>query len=397
MATASLAAGLLNFGTTSSWPGAGQRYTRRVLASFKEEERIGQRVWREYGKALQKKDLKRALRILESVQMVEKWREQPSFLDLQQEQEGGNEDEEEEIIIPSPPQDLRNVLDTCVTATDMTLVARTYEFLQIRGLLPSFGKCKNITAEVSRDVTPAAFLEATGLEASKLSPKKWGLAGTPALLLVGSVVIFNVLVNNGLDIRPFLASILAFGVLDAVYLGGAGLSAILISWPPLKRRIFTHEAGHVLVAYLLGCPIRGVILDPVQAMRLGVQDNAYGAMPLGGSNPMYGNIGVQPGFQCAVGSYGMPGANNGITGFSQPDALNLNMAGRPGGNFGSGMPLLNAPAYDNLTPKGKPKDYKEGGQAVKFDTFHGTHDKLKALLFLQQFDAAFAGGNFTEA
>ncbi|MCO5577844.1 hypothetical protein L7F22_031679 [Adiantum nelumboides] len=53
--------------------------------------------------------------------------------------------------------------------------------------------------------------------------------------------------------------------------------------------------------------------------------------------------------------------------------------------------------YDNLTPKGKLKDYKEGGQAVKFDTFHGTHDKLKALLFLQQFDAAFAGGNFTEA
>ncbi|MCO5577644.1 hypothetical protein L7F22_031475 [Adiantum nelumboides] len=93
----------------------------------------------------------------------------------------------------------------------------------------------------------------------------------------------------------------------------------------------------------------------------------------------------------------MPGANMGMAGFSQPDAQNLNMAGRPSGNFGSGMPLLNAPAYDNLTPKGKPKDYKEGGQGVKFDTFHGTHDKLKALLFLQQFDVAFAGGNFTEA
>ncbi|MCO5568915.1 hypothetical protein L7F22_022617 [Adiantum nelumboides] len=25
---------------------------------------------------------------------------------------------------------------------------------------------------------------------------------------------------------------------------------------------------------------------------------------------------------------------------------------------------------------GKPKDYKEGGQGVKFDTVHGTHDKL---------------------
>ncbi|MCO5575982.1 hypothetical protein L7F22_029789 [Adiantum nelumboides] len=92
-------------------------------------------------------------------------------------------------------------------------------------------------------------------------------------------------------------------------------------------------------------------------------DNAYGAMPPGGSNPMYGNIGVQPGFPCAAGSYGMPGTNMGMVGFSQPDALNLNMAGRPSGNFGSGMPLLNAPAYDNLTPKGKPKDYKGDKQS----------------------------------
>ncbi len=34
---------------------------------------------------------------------------------------------------------------------------------------------------------------------------------------------------------------------------------------------------------------------------------------------------------------------------------------------------------------------------MKFDTFHGTKDKLKALAFIQQFDAAFSGGNFTEA
>ncbi|MCO5574621.1 hypothetical protein L7F22_028410 [Adiantum nelumboides] len=108
------------------------------------------------------------------------------------------------------------------------------------------------------------------------------------------------------------------------------------------------------------------MIRPSPALHGFIPDNAYGAMQAGNGNPMY-------------------------------DAQNLNMAGRPGGNFGSGMPLLIVLAYDNLTPKGKPKDYKEGGQAVKFDTFHGTHDKLKALLFLQQFDAAFAGGNFTES
>ncbi|MCO5600561.1 hypothetical protein L7F22_054675 [Adiantum nelumboides] len=126
-------------------------------------------------------------------------------------------------------------------------------------------------------------------------------------------------------------------------------------------------------------------------------DNASGAMQAGSNNPMYGNIGVQPGFQCAAGSYGLLGANMGMAGFSQPYVQNQNMTDTAGGNFNSAMSLLNAPAYDNLTPKGKPKHYKEGGQAVKFDTFHGTHDKLKALLLLQQFDAAFAGGNFTES
>ncbi|MCO5566531.1 hypothetical protein L7F22_020208 [Adiantum nelumboides] len=51
------------------------------------------------------------------------------------------------------------------------------------------------------------------------------------------------------------------------------------------------------------------MIRPSPALHGFMPDNAYGAMPPGGSNPMYGNIGVQPGFQCAAGSYGMPGAN----------------------------------------------------------------------------------------
>lgn len=246
-----------------SWVGMRDS-CRRIVAK---EESVGERVWREYGKAVEKKDLKKALRILESVQVVEKWKEQPPSW-------ASEKEEEEELLIPSPPQDLRNLLDACLAATDMRLVAKTYDFLQLKGLLPSFGKCKNITAESSRDVTPAAFLTATGLEASKLSPKKWGLAGNSSIFLLAAIAGFNVLLNNGIEVRPFLASILAFTLLDAIYLGGTGLASILISWPPYKRRVFIHEAGHVLVAYLLGCPVRGVILDPVQAMRQGVQGQA---------------------------------------------------------------------------------------------------------------------------
>ncbi|MCO5564637.1 hypothetical protein L7F22_018303 [Adiantum nelumboides] len=43
------------------------------------------------------------------------------------------------------------------------------------------------------------------------------------------------------------------------------------------------------------------------------------------------------------------------------------MRSRAGVHKGAGMPLLNARVYENLTPKGKPKDYKEGGQAVKVE------------------------------
>ncbi|MCO5587001.1 hypothetical protein L7F22_040946 [Adiantum nelumboides] len=57
-------------------------------------------------------------------------------------------------------------------------------------------------------------------------------------------------------------------------------------------------------------------------------DNAYGAMHAGSSNPMYGNIGAQPGFQCAANSYGMPGANMGMAGFLQSYAQNLNLTGK---------------------------------------------------------------------
>ncbi|MCO5570816.1 hypothetical protein L7F22_024544 [Adiantum nelumboides] len=95
-----------------------------------------------------------------------------------------------------------------------------------------------------------------------------------------------------------------------------------------------------------------------------------GYMPSTG-NPMYDNIGVQPGFQIVPGGTGV-----------SPN---------------TDIPLLKPPVYDSLTPKGKAKDYKEGGQAVKFEPFFGTADRMKALIFLQQFDAAFTGGNFPEA
>ncbi|MCO5576830.1 hypothetical protein L7F22_030650 [Adiantum nelumboides] len=84
------------------------------------------------------------------------------------------------------------------------------------------------------------------------------------------------------------------------------------------------------------------MIRPPPALHGFMPDSTYGAMQADSSNPIYGNIGAKPGFQCAVGSYGMPGTNMGMAGFSQPYAQNMDMTGKASGTSGSGMPLLNA-------------------------------------------------------
>ena len=69
-----------------------------------------------------------------------------------------------------------------------------------------------------------------------------------------------------------------------------------------------------------------------------------------------------------------------------------------GATFGSmGNAFMRPHPYDCLTPLGPLTDYKGGGSSVKFESFNGESDKKKALSFIQQFDNAFSGGNFTEA
>ncbi|XP_021890169.1 uncharacterized protein LOC110808853 isoform X2 [Carica papaya] len=128
--------------------------------------------------------------------------------------------------------------------------------------------------EGPRDVTPTVLKSSTGLEVSKLSPKKWGLSGSSSIILAAFLAGVSFLLSHGIDIRPNLAAILGLAIVDSIFLGGSCLAQISSYWPPYKRRILVHEAGHLLVAYLMGCPIRGVILDPIVAMQMGIQGQA---------------------------------------------------------------------------------------------------------------------------
>ncbi|XP_071916037.1 uncharacterized protein [Coffea arabica] len=126
------------------------------------------REWQDYEEAVKDKDLARALRLLKENSSIE-----PN--------DGGALQRKGDW----------QVLDTCLNADDMRLVASAYTFLRDQGRLPNFGKYRNIVLEGPREITPNVLTSATGLE-----------------------------------------------------------------------------------AYLMGCPIRGVILDPIVAMQSGIQGQA---------------------------------------------------------------------------------------------------------------------------
>ncbi|KAG8492851.1 hypothetical protein CXB51_010161 [Gossypium anomalum] len=229
------------------------------------------REWQEYEEAVKKKDLATALSFLISI-------------------EKDNSDDSVEENGSLSTQSARSrigdlgffggsvrdweVLDTCLNADDMRLVGMAYEFLKAKGFLPNFGRFSSIVLDGSRDVTPSVLKSSTGLEASKFSPKKWGLSGSSSVVLAGFLGGVSYLLQQGIDIRPQLAIILGLAFTDSLFLGGTCLAQISSYWPPYRRRILVHEAGHLLVAYLMGCPVRGVILDPIVAMQMGIQGQA---------------------------------------------------------------------------------------------------------------------------
>ncbi|KMT17366.1 hypothetical protein BVRB_2g038220 [Beta vulgaris subsp. vulgaris] len=220
--------------------------------------------WKEYEEAVKEKDLARALKFLKSIDGIH----------IQPDEETGSPIRTRpELGLPLLERDWE-VLDTCLNADDMRLVSSAYVFLKDRGVLPNFGKCRNLVLEGPRNVTPTILKSSTGLEVSKLSPKKWGISGASSAVLFIFLGGVSYLLSQGIDLRPNLATILGLALVDSVFLGGSCLAQISSYWPPYKRRILVHEAGHLLTAYLMGCPIRGVILDPIVAMQMGIQGQA---------------------------------------------------------------------------------------------------------------------------
>ncbi len=102
---------------------------------------------------------------------------------------------------------------------------------------------------------------------------------TRAALLVAALVFSTVL---GPRVALPLMGMVGLLIVEQVVFGGrlSGLLGGLLDWasPAYRQRVIRHEAGHVLVAYLLRIPLLGYVLNPWQAFRRGIP--GYGGVEL---------------------------------------------------------------------------------------------------------------------
>ena len=88
------------------------------------------------------------------------------------------------------------------------------------------------------------------------------------------LILFGPLLNipPGVPVVLVLAG-LSIGTLDTYALQGRG-ATLFLDWfaqrsPDYRNRIVHHEAGHFLIAHLLGIPIKGYTLSAIEALREG--------------------------------------------------------------------------------------------------------------------------------
>lgn len=122
----------------------------------------------------------------------------------------------------------------------------------------------------SRSLVTPELLEATiQLPMKALTPQ-----ATNSILWAGvTLAIVEGLVSSmanvpGLTLNVLVLMTLLLSTLDRLFLNGAILeNYVKLFSPGMQQRIARHEAGHFLAAYLLGCPVEGVVLSAWEALK----------------------------------------------------------------------------------------------------------------------------------
>ena len=124
---------------------------------------------------------------------------------------------------------------------------------------------ENMPASGSHSVSPNLLEKVTLLSMNSLTPKPsnnllWAGAALAVLEGIASMVY-------GLNINLLFFVTFAAALGDRIILNGAIQESIAkILTPGTQQKITKHEAGHFLIAYLLGCPVEGFCLSAWAAL-----------------------------------------------------------------------------------------------------------------------------------
>lgn len=114
-------------------------------------------------------------------------------------------------------------------------------------------------------VSPTLLETITGMEMISLTPKPTNLllyGGAALAVLEGLTSLYY-----GINFNLLVFFTISLAVGDQVLVSGAIFeTALRMVRPEMSSRITRHEAGHFLCAYVLGCPVEGIVLSTWAAL-----------------------------------------------------------------------------------------------------------------------------------
>eukprot|EP00287_Rhodomonas_sp_CCMP768_P008613 CAMPEP_0196734234 /NCGR_PEP_ID=MMETSP1091-20130531/13030_1 /TAXON_ID=302021 /ORGANISM="Rhodomonas sp., Strain CCMP768" /LENGTH=450 /DNA_ID=CAMNT_0042077713 /DNA_START=110 /DNA_END=1459 /DNA_ORIENTATION=- len=158
------------------------------------------------------------------------------------------------------------------------LTSLAYSSLRKKKLLRAFGCVEPSPLSLpyaSKDIDVPTLESTISLPLKALTPRgtqfAWQIAG-----LVLCTIEYQIASGLGIDpLKTVIPLTAAAFVVDRLALSGAVFeSAYRLLFPVYKEKVIKHEAGHFLLAYLLGCPIQGFFLSAWDATRAGIRGQA---------------------------------------------------------------------------------------------------------------------------
>ena len=155
-----------------------------------------------------------------------------------------------------------------------------YKRLKRQELTRGFGCLENEwPVAPSTDVKPTTIADMTGLEMTALTPKSRALVWQ----LAGMLVFFaEYQLGERLGVDPIYSIIPATFIVflvDQVLYKGAGFESVYQFFAPqYKEKVIRHEAGHFLLAYLSGIPVRACVTSATEAQKYPEINGAAGTV-----------------------------------------------------------------------------------------------------------------------